>query len=214
MKYTSFIVLLFLFSISNAQNNRITSGFKSCEESFYIQTLFPIFGKSFVIEHFKMDSVNSYFNYIDYTTNESYLKAQVKNLDTIKAIPTEYVLILNVIHNDQKIGFVKVGCHYQDNLIRADKWKGLKDYLKPQLKVIEGKVINLEKALKISKNRGYEITSWEIDYETKQNSNDYKIFFPRLIWTLKEQKNNRRTKVLQINAKNGRVIKEYQKFTF
>jgi len=199
-----------LYIVCSQQNIKL--GFESCEQSFNYQTLWPMFGKSFVKEHFKMDSINSYFNYIDYKTNESYLKVGIESSDTITSIPTQYALILSIVDNNQEIGSVKVDCHYQDNVIKADKWKGLKDYIEPQLKVIEGKTISLEKALKIAKNRGYEIGTWEIDYEKKLGSNDYKTFFPRLIWTIKGQKNNSGIEVIQINAKNGNIIKEFQEY--
>lgn len=198
--------------MSNAQNNGIKSDFKICEESFYFQTLWPMFGRSFVKEHFKVDSTSSYFNYIDQRTNESYLRVGIESSDTIAFLPTQYVLILNVMHRNQEIGFFKVDCHYQNNSIRADKWVGLKEYLKPQIKVIEGKAIDLEKALDIAEKDGYDtvnLTVWEIDYEKKKGTNDYKKFFPRLVWTLKKPVDIGRINVIQINAKSGKVLKKY-----
>lgn len=75
-----------------------------------------------------------------------------------------------------------------------------KNLMKPYLKVLQNKTkIGLKEALKIGKEKGLnKIYSWDIDYENS-----------KLIWTLKSKLENKRSKVLKINSKNGKIISHF-----
>lgn len=205
------IIGVFLASVGlNAQYN-IEQDYSVCKEYFLLKL--RRLNKENLVQQIRFNKELSYAYYTDFDSAQHYI-VKYNSSDSIKIVPYQYTLWYNIFDKDDNIlKSFRVECRRYDKELRLDKFEGLKDFLEPVVKVVERKVISLEKALDIAKDNGYEITTWEIDYEKKEDSNDYKTFFPRLIWTLKGQKINGGIKVIQINAKNGRVIKEYQEFS-
>ncbi len=207
-------IILVIPFISQAQNTEV-SNLNACKDNLYYQYLYPKFGKAFVKEHFSVDEEKSYFNYFDCATKESYSRVGLKDSDTINGVPHEYNMKVKINHKRFSIGSFNLRCYRIDNNLRSERLDDLDSFLRPYMKVIERKALNLDRILDIAKQEGYHnVTEWEIDYE-KNKKNEYKWFFPRVIWTLKERVSKGEggnKKVIQINAKNGKVIKKIKEF--
>lgn len=210
------LLIIFITVILNsnlsAQTN-IKSNFEICNSDFqfYIK---KIYSKD-IITQIKFNRDSSYIYYSDYYATKNGI-INYKNSDSLKIVPYQYVLQYDIHDtNDDIITSLRIDCRCYDNLLRIDKIEDIDEILKPAIKVINGKAITVKEACEIGKDKGYSISEWDIDYEKKKESNDYKIFLPRLVWTLKEklsEKEGGYYKVLQINAKNGNIISQYKEY--
>lgn len=194
-------------------------GYVICESEVQSE-LILLYGKDLAKNHFRLNKELSYSFCVDYE-NFGHHKLSYQDSDSLKIVPYEYVLLYEIIDDDANIiSTFRMNCSYSDRLLRLDPFPGLREYLSPQIKVLEGKTISLKEVLLIAKRAGYKnIIEWDIDYE-KNKKRHYKWFFPRLVWTLKEEvskvDNEGRVygykKVITINAKNGRVLNQYEEF--
>ncbi|AXP79789.1 hypothetical protein CJ739_692 [Mariniflexile rhizosphaerae] len=210
-------ILFFLISISSCFNllaqTDLKFNFEVCNSDFqfYIK---KIYSKD-IIAQIKFNRDSSYSYYSDFYTSKN-RTINYKNSDSLKIVPYQYVLQYDIHDtNNDIITSLKVDCRCYDNLLRIDKIEDLDEILKPAIDVITGKAITVKEACEIAKDKGYSISEWDIDYEKKKGSNDYKLFLPRLVWTLKEklpEKEGGYYKVLKINAKNGNIISQYEEY--
>lgn len=210
-------VLLFFISISSCLNllaqTDIKFNFEVCNSDFQLH-IKRIYSKD-IIDKIKFNQDLSYCHYSDFYTTKNGI-INYKNSDSLKIVPYQYVLQYDIHDtNDDIITSLKIDYRCYDNLLRMDKIEDLDEILKPAINVIKGKAITVKEACEIAKGKEYSISEWDIDYEKKKKSNDYKSFLPRLVWTLKEklpEKEGGYYKVLQINAKNGNIINQYEEY--
>lgn len=205
---------LILFSFSVYAQKGIKYDYKICND--IVNTKLKLKYKSnFIEKHFKFNKDLSFSYYIDYKDYQHH-KLDYNDSETVSIVPYQYVLLYEVIDNDgNTVSTLKMNCFYREKSLELERMDNLEDFLLPQMKVINGKALSLDKVLQIAKIKGYsDVSEWDIDYE-KNKDNEYKWFFPRLIWTLKEPVKNEKEsymKVIQLNAKNGRVLKEFKEY--
>lgn len=205
-------ITLFLSHNLSSQTN-IKNNFEICDSDFQFY-LKKRYSKD-IIDHIKFNKDSSFSYYSDYFIGEN-IKVNYRNSDSLKIVPYQYVLSYDILDvNDDVITSFSINCRCYDNLLRMDKIEDFDEILKPEIEVITGNALTLNEAFNLAKKRGYSITQWNLDYEKKKGSNEYKKIFPKLVWTLKEKLPKGKGgyyKVLQINARNGRVMNEYQEY--
>jgi len=205
-------ITLFLSNSLSSQTN-IKNNFEVCNSDFQFN-IKRIYTKE-IIKLVVFNRSMSYGYYSNYYTGKNEM-INYNYSDSLKVVPYQYVLRYDIHDvNDNVIGSININCRCYDNLLKMDKIEDLDEILKPQMEVIKGKALTLKQVFEIAKAKGYSIDEWDIDYEKKKGSNEYKYFFPKLIWTLKEKLSEEEGgyyKVLQINARNGNVINEYKEY--
>jgi hypothetical protein len=197
-----------LSSQTNIKNN-----FEICNSDF--QLYFKRIYSKDIIDHIKFNRDSSYSYYSDYLTGRNE-KVNYRDIDSLKIIPYQYVLIYNVLDvNDDVLTSLKIDCRCYDDLLRMDEIEDYYEILKPAMEVIKGKALTLREVFNIARKRGYSITEWNLDYEKTLASNEYKKFLPKLVWTIKEKiaaEKGGYYKVLEINARNGSIMNEYKEY--
>jgi hypothetical protein len=206
-------VLLFLLTVNLAiAQSKTKFAFDVCDSKFFFEVN-KYFNKE-VRDHFILKKDLSYSYYIDSYTKQN-IELDFENSDTIECVPYQYVLKYDLVdHEMNVIQSFYIDFIYKNGLLEMENLGDLEAFFKPYTLVVEKKLIQINQAIQIAIKHGYKPVHYELDYEKKVASNNYKKFKPKIIWTLKELFNDETKKysyyrVIEINAKNGKVLREY-----
>jgi hypothetical protein len=202
------LVLLFFLNVNLmfAQYN-IEYAYTVCN-SIFLMELNRNFDKQ-ISEKFVLNKELSCAYYIDFDTKLN-IKLEFRDSKNSNCVPYQFVLNYHLIDEESNvIQSFNISFFYKDGILQMDSLANLKDFFRPYTLLIENKLISLNKALLIAVNKGYRATLFELKY---YNFNKRKV-----IWAIKELVKNEKNlelyyKVILINAKNGKVLKEYQEF--
>ena len=212
-KQTVRILLLILTVNLAIAQDKTKHNYEICNSLFSLE-LKKNFDKNFN-DSFILKKELSYAYYIDSKTMQN-VKLEFKNSNLIDCVPYQYVLKYQLVDDEFNIiHSFNINFLYRNGLLELERLGNFKDFFTPYSLVVEKKLINVSRAKQIAKDNGFNSTSYELDYEKKEGTNEYKNFKPKIIWSFKELVKNEKEnyyKVILINAKNGRVLKKYEEF--
>ncbi len=191
MKILLTILLLLNFGVSNSQN--FIDGIIDCSNHWAIEQLRFLAGKQILDSNIHFEKTKTIIE----VYNENQDKLEQLTLDEFRE--SDYPatqLWLSYRISDENLILTEL--LFPFNLNCTTPWNAGKtqEIIEPYLKVLQNKAkINLKKAFTIAEQNGMvNINNWDIDYEKG-----------KLVWTLRNKEN----KVLKINAKNGKIIREF-----
>lgn len=201
------ILLLLSINLLSAQPN-IDYGYKVCNSSFVME-LKRNFGSE-ISEKFIFNIEKSYSYYIDFDSKQN-IKLESSKLNSITCTPYQYVLNYQLIDDESNIiRSFNISFIYKDGSLQMENLGDFKDFFSPYTLVIEKKLISLTKAIRVAENKNYKISSYDLDNYRKNQS--------KIVWILKEpvkykDDNGFYNRVIVINAKNGKILEEYEELT-
>lgn len=194
IKLILLLFALYCFAPVSGQISNDSLVIETCKENTY-QVLVKEFGKLLVDKHFIFEGgvVNHNYRYLDTLCLRTVAF-------TIKMYESSKDSVFYSFHPS-------CDCKGKDDKLKKNFYKKV---LKPQIKLLKGKLISLNEAIAIAKKYNYEkITTYNLDYFKNKIKQKYTH---KIVWTLMQESRPGVYDVIVINAKNGKIVSRHSAF--